>query len=541
MNPTDQARKEARKKELKKNKKQRQMVRAAVLKGKDPNQLIAEMEKIDRMEFDVTQPPILNEKVLKDKRKKLRETFERVLRLYEKEDPPQWLELKRLEVEYEKRRNVLIQYFESVKHAQQVQVDDIPLPSVQMPSLEFSHIPLPSDIPLPGSASHPQSILKKGAIPFGLKINLSKYKTPPGVPPGPPPVLSEDEDEDNDSDDEDDANGNMDVDQDGTPMDKDTDASKAQKLRKIRFADDGGIRGDDSDEEKDTRLSVKTGRAPTALQAKMLAMAGQDINDFLKEMEMVQRVTKDGEEMTDVSGKPDKTTEDSAKDVPPIMNQPLLPPMTGLPPGPPPTLPPGPPPGVPNMMFRQPPPLRPGMPLRLPPGPPPGRPGGPPGPPPGLPPRMTGPPLRLPPGPPPGIPPPRLLRPPGMPMPGMPPLPSMVQNMSQQPPPTAANPNVLSAPPSLISRPKAQDEEKKSAATIEAKPQIRNLSVDVIRFMPTSLRVKREDKGRKRDHLKSTPGSKPDEHILPLPKVAPILPTKDDAYDQFMKEMEGLL
>lgn len=49
MNPTDQARKEARKKELKKNKKQRQLVRAAVLKGKDPAQLIEEMEKIDEM------------------------------------------------------------------------------------------------------------------------------------------------------------------------------------------------------------------------------------------------------------------------------------------------------------------------------------------------------------------------------------------------------------------------------------------------------------------------------------------------------------
>lgn len=68
MNPTDQASKfqnhdreikfvllsyfpgkEARKKELKKNKKQRQMVRAAVLKGKDPAQLLDEMEKIDEM------------------------------------------------------------------------------------------------------------------------------------------------------------------------------------------------------------------------------------------------------------------------------------------------------------------------------------------------------------------------------------------------------------------------------------------------------------------------------------------------------------
>lgn len=41
--------KEARKKELKKNKKQRQMVRAAVLKNKDPAQILEEMEKIDEM------------------------------------------------------------------------------------------------------------------------------------------------------------------------------------------------------------------------------------------------------------------------------------------------------------------------------------------------------------------------------------------------------------------------------------------------------------------------------------------------------------
>lgn len=41
--------KEARKKELKKNKKQRQMVRAAVLKMKDPSQILEELEKIDEM------------------------------------------------------------------------------------------------------------------------------------------------------------------------------------------------------------------------------------------------------------------------------------------------------------------------------------------------------------------------------------------------------------------------------------------------------------------------------------------------------------
>lgn len=41
--------KEARKKELKKNKRQRQMVRAAVLKMKDPTQILDELQKIDEM------------------------------------------------------------------------------------------------------------------------------------------------------------------------------------------------------------------------------------------------------------------------------------------------------------------------------------------------------------------------------------------------------------------------------------------------------------------------------------------------------------
>ena len=37
MNPTDQARKEDRRKQLKKHKKQREQVREAVIKNKNPN------------------------------------------------------------------------------------------------------------------------------------------------------------------------------------------------------------------------------------------------------------------------------------------------------------------------------------------------------------------------------------------------------------------------------------------------------------------------------------------------------------------------
>ena len=74
--------KEARKKELRKNKKQRLLVRQNVLKGKNPKSLIAEMEHLDRTEYDPVNPSPYNIKVLQEKRKKVKETWDRVYRLY---------------------------------------------------------------------------------------------------------------------------------------------------------------------------------------------------------------------------------------------------------------------------------------------------------------------------------------------------------------------------------------------------------------------------------------------------------------------------
>ena len=48
MNPTDQWRKESRKKELKKNKKQRSAVREAVIKTKSAAAIIKEIEEIEQ-------------------------------------------------------------------------------------------------------------------------------------------------------------------------------------------------------------------------------------------------------------------------------------------------------------------------------------------------------------------------------------------------------------------------------------------------------------------------------------------------------------
>lgn len=73
-----------------------------------------------------------------------------------------------------------------------------------------------------------------------------------------------------------------------------------------------------------------------------------------------------------------------------------------------------------------------------------------------------------------------------------------------------------------------------------AKPQIRNLSADVTRFVPSTLRVKREDKKPKQSTRALVHELKQKEFIHQQHAVSG-KPTKDDAYMQFMKEMQGLL
>lgn len=512
MNPTDQARKEARKRELKKNKKQRQMVRAAVLKGKDPLQLISDMEKIDEMEYNVNSPPLLNEKVLKDKRKKLKETWDRVMRLYYKEDRERYNELKKLEIEYEGRRSVLVKYFESVRIAQQVQIDEIPLPDTpEMPEFLTSQIPLPSEMEHSTEAENaviPHSILKKTTVTSAREPNTTNLNAP-GVPPGPIPDLSSDEEiEDENTQNEEKVDNSI------------SNDTKSAKSRKIRFADE---KKEESDSE-----------------------TGENKKDEQKGNDNESMDTSSDESKILVGNEKPKL-----EDIP----IPPMPQSTTLPSGPPPRLPQGPPPSV-QVMFRPPPPpMRahlPPPPRMMPPGvPPPPPPGRPSLPPPGLPIRLGAPPIRLPPGPPPGLPPPRLIRPPSAPPPRISNLPSS----SVAPPGTTStttstaaasgNVTVLSAPPSLMQRPKnmAAEEETQRSATIEAKPQIRNLSADVMRFMPTTLRIKREDRHKKGGAKSGTYDHAKDNYPSAAPMSNPSVsaPTKDDAYMQFLREMEELL
>lgn len=192
MNPTDQARKEARRKELKKNKKQRLQVRQAVIKQKDPKHIFAEMEAIDKMEYDTNNPPPYSVKVLQDKRRKLKETWLKIYQFYQREDPSQAHTIKRMEQEYEQRRMSMMTIYESVMQAQRVKLDDIPLPEFCMPP-DTGDIELPpsmADIQVLGdTAKAPKSILK--SKPVLVSSCYDTEKLPPGPPSGSPPSLSE--------------------------------------------------------------------------------------------------------------------------------------------------------------------------------------------------------------------------------------------------------------------------------------------------------------------------------------------------------------
>ncbi len=231
MNPTDQARKEARRKELKKNKKQRQQVREAVIKQKDPRTLIAEMEELDKLEFTYDKQPKYTAKVVQEKRKRLKEAYNKIYKFYQKEDPKLAHEMKMMENDYDRRYNEMAQLHEQCMQAQKVKLDEIPLPSMlpdmpppmaYMPPLlaGFPIAPPPPPPSLDDNVSQPtRGILKKPSL---SKI----HGKPPGPPSGSPPDLIEFEKENDETE--------------AKKVNFD-DSSTNQSAKKLRFTDNVNI------------------------------------------------------------------------------------------------------------------------------------------------------------------------------------------------------------------------------------------------------------------------------------------------------------
>ena len=403
-----------------------------MLKGKNPREIVEELEKIDDMEYNPVTPCPHAPKVMLEKRRKLAETWDRVIKMYEKDQPDQFADLKKLWNNYQARKIEVVKYYESVISAQDVDVDAIPLPSadggfdgwylavISLSQYDYNDnntagltIPLPPPS-LYAPQGPPKSVLKKPAS----VVETSKPILCPGVPADVPPNLE---------------------DYDFEPQPDEAGGRK----RTIRFGDEAEQDekvGQEQEEEEDCEVPG----APNSPQKKMLKMAGQDLDSFMKEMEEVHR-SREAEKAAELQTRLARLED----------GEPHQPPPGGLPPGPP--------------IYGA--PIRPGMPppgVRPPPGPPPGRP-----------PNMTSAPLRPPPGPPgppPGVPPMRAPRPPSMPRPL----------------------GVVTAKPQLT----------KTDSVIASAPVMRNLRSDVTRFVPTNLRVKRDEKKEEKVKRKPEPYSR---------------------------------
>ena len=154
-----------------------------------------------------------------------------------------------------------------------------------------------------------------------------------------------------------------------------------------------------------------------------------------------------------------------------------------------------------------------------------------------------------PPGPPPGLPPPGIHYPPPLFPP--PPQPTAVGRFPVIPTaplrPLIAPSTNKSSPhfqsSAVISASPKTDGQQQQTATISAQPQIRNVQAEVTKFLPTSLRVRRDiprqvkpsvrpmDRNTKPKAPSDGAGSSSSTGVL----------AKGDAYEAFMKEMQGLI
>lgn len=365
------------------------------------------------------------------------------MRLVHEDEPEQWAECKRKEVEYEKRRYKRMQYYESVRHAEQVLIEDIPLPTAT------SDKPVPKiSLPPPVLLTHvpPPSSMKKHDDFSSLDLHEIKEKHPPGVPSMIPPDLFE-------------------------MRELDSDYESDEK---------------NSESEEEVPLKRKDEEKPKDKHDK-------NIEEFMKEVESAQKKKEEEKalETVRIDPTPDVEMEEGIEkpheiEIPRPAPAPqeiiTIPAPFGMP-------------RIPHPSFFRPPPMRPTMQMgiRLPPGPPPGRP------------NLSGMArmgIRMAPGPPLGPPP---------------------RHSKQH-----HHHHDRNAPP-----------KDPKSATITAKPQIRNLSADVTRFVPVSaLRGVKRDEPKKPKPKSYIPETQRPQFVARQQQQQP---TKDDAYKQFMNELQDLM
>jgi hypothetical protein len=216
-------------------------VREAVIKQKDPKLILNELDSLDKLEFDVNNPPPYSAKVIQEKRRKLKDQWSKIYHFYQKEEPKLAYELKQMELDYERRHQLMSQYHESIMQAQKVKLEEIPLPDMEPPppplippplmppqNIDFSLIQAPPPPPPPSESTTPKSILKSSTSIVSLSHDQIKAKLkslpclPPGPPSGSPPDLNEFE---------------CDDDENELGLSLDDQYKSSDKAKKIRFND----------------------------------------------------------------------------------------------------------------------------------------------------------------------------------------------------------------------------------------------------------------------------------------------------------------
>ncbi|KAI6223073.1 hypothetical protein M3Y99_01464400 [Aphelenchoides fujianensis] len=178
MNPADKERKKQRAQELKRNKKQRTIVRTAIVKGRDPEELLDQLRKLDNQEFDPNCE--LSKHVIVEKRHKLKGAFIQQLSLYRTEqNNSQVIRLENLLAEYEEDRIRKEKQYQAVLFSQETNLGDIPLPD----GFSVPNAALTPYMPPPPVAPQFKSTR---ATTRSSGEEVEGKKTPPGPPCGPP-------------------------------------------------------------------------------------------------------------------------------------------------------------------------------------------------------------------------------------------------------------------------------------------------------------------------------------------------------------------
>ncbi|KAF8375284.1 hypothetical protein PRIPAC_81713 [Pristionchus pacificus] len=190
MNPADQQRKADRAKELKRNKKQRSAVRTAIMKNRDPNEVIDALRKLDDGEMDTDAPVRATTEI---KRERLRKQYREIRDFFIKaEQPDKVKEIDGKMQAYEQERYKKSQQLAAIKFSMTGDMDSIPMPG---------------DVPTRDNAAMTPFLPSYAVQPTGYQPPMKKRvversrlqpRKPPGPPVGIPPELSDSEDEEGD-------------------------------------------------------------------------------------------------------------------------------------------------------------------------------------------------------------------------------------------------------------------------------------------------------------------------------------------------------